>query len=190
MNRVNNNQTLYTKLLKTFYKEYMDMPDQIRQALNQKNHPLALRLAHTLKGVAGSIGALDLQKKCRRVEQAIKEGCCESDNLLIIDFEKALKIVIQGLKAAGINEDENKSTVSTDQAISSTEKLLEMIVKLQAPLKKGKPKPSKELMVTMNTFNWPARYASQLETLTQLVEKYKFKDALHLIETLIPEIKA
>ncbi|MBF0454104.1 MAG: transporter substrate-binding domain-containing protein [Magnetococcales bacterium] len=72
--RIGGNAKSYRKLLKKFYSNQEGVPEQIISALEQEDSLLAERLAHTLKGVAGSIGATALQGVSASLEKAIREG--------------------------------------------------------------------------------------------------------------------
>ena len=73
LRRVMGNQQLYRNLLRKFARSQQDAVTQIRHALQAKDHLLAERLAHTLKGVAGNIGASALQEQAATLERAIRE---------------------------------------------------------------------------------------------------------------------
>ena len=55
--RVGGNRKLYVKILRQFAEQQGPALDQVADALATGDHALAERLAHTLKGVAGNIGA-------------------------------------------------------------------------------------------------------------------------------------
>ncbi len=63
---------LYLNLLRKFEQGQQDVPAQIRSALDAGDMALAQRLAHTLKGVAGNIGAETLQAAAAELEHAIR----------------------------------------------------------------------------------------------------------------------
>jgi HPt (histidine-containing phosphotransfer) domain-containing protein len=46
----------------------------VGRALEERDYPTALRLAHSLKGAAGSVGAVDLQATAARLETALKDA--------------------------------------------------------------------------------------------------------------------
>ena len=69
--RLGGDEALYEKLLRQFL-ELETTPDQIEEQLACGDWPAAERLAHTLKGVAGSLGASALQKSAAELEQALK----------------------------------------------------------------------------------------------------------------------
>src|SRR5262249_30648396 len=61
LRRVGGNNKVYVKLLHQFASEQADAAAQIRTALDARDTESATRLAHTLKGVAGSLGAGPVQ---------------------------------------------------------------------------------------------------------------------------------
>jgi len=72
--RVGNNARLYRSILVKFRDSQADVPDRLQACLAQGDRESAERLAHTLKGVAGNVGADRLQEGARVLEAAIKSG--------------------------------------------------------------------------------------------------------------------
>ena len=72
LSRVAGNRKLYLDLLRKFAADYPDSADRIKNALNKGDHELALRLAHTVKGVSGNIGAMDLYQAAKKLEASIE----------------------------------------------------------------------------------------------------------------------
>jgi two-component system sensor histidine kinase/response regulator len=70
--RVAGNRKLYVKLLRQFIEQQGKAVGQISAALSQGDQPLAERLAHTLKGVAGNIGAKSVQASAGVLEKLIR----------------------------------------------------------------------------------------------------------------------
>jgi two-component system, sensor histidine kinase and response regulator len=71
--RVAGNQKLYLKLLRQFAEQQGPSVEQITTALAQADTALAERLAHTLKGVAGNIGAKLVQAAAGALEKLIRD---------------------------------------------------------------------------------------------------------------------
>ncbi|MES9962756.1 MAG: Hpt domain-containing protein, partial [Candidatus Sedimenticola sp. 20ELBAFRAG] len=67
------NKKLYRKLLGKFIDSQSGAPAEISTALETGDDEEARRLAHSVKGVAGNIGAIQLQEACQVLETAIKE---------------------------------------------------------------------------------------------------------------------
>jgi two-component system sensor histidine kinase/response regulator len=74
LRRVGGNHKLYVKLLRQFASQQADAVGQIRAALATKDTESATRLAHTLKGVAGNLGAGPVQAAAAAVEKLLREG--------------------------------------------------------------------------------------------------------------------
>jgi PAS domain S-box-containing protein len=66
-------QSLYISMLKKFIAGQKNVQVQISQALAAEDRNSAERLAHTLKGVSGNIGASRLQEEAGQLEAAIKQ---------------------------------------------------------------------------------------------------------------------
>jgi HPt (histidine-containing phosphotransfer) domain-containing protein len=64
---------LYLKLLRQFAEQQGPSVEQITAALGKGDTALAERLAHTLKGVAGNIGAKPVQTAAGVVEKLIRD---------------------------------------------------------------------------------------------------------------------
>ncbi|MGC3983681.1 MAG: response regulator [Pseudorhodoferax sp.] len=73
LRRVMGKQALYHQLLEKFAAGQARAPEAIVQALQDEDPATAERLAHTLKGVAGNIGAHDLQEHAGALEEALRE---------------------------------------------------------------------------------------------------------------------
>jgi two-component system sensor histidine kinase/response regulator len=73
LRRVAGNKKLYIKLLREFTSDQADAVTNIRAALAKNDTERAIRLAHTLKGVAGSLGARPVQTAAAAVEQLLRD---------------------------------------------------------------------------------------------------------------------
>lgn len=73
LERMGGNAKSYIKLLGKFSENQRVAISEIREALTSNDQELAERLAHTLKGVSGSIGATELFKSATELESAIKQ---------------------------------------------------------------------------------------------------------------------
>jgi two-component system sensor histidine kinase/response regulator len=73
LSRVAGNRKLYLKLLRQFMEQQGPALGQISQVLARGDAALAERLAHTLKGVAGNIGAKPVQTAAGALEKAIRD---------------------------------------------------------------------------------------------------------------------
>jgi two-component system sensor histidine kinase/response regulator len=74
LRRVGGNRKLYVTLLREFASQQAETVGGIRAALAADDGETATRLAHTLKGVAGNLGAVPVQKAAAAIEIALRDG--------------------------------------------------------------------------------------------------------------------
>ncbi|MEO5363936.1 MAG: ATP-binding protein [Magnetococcus sp. DMHC-8] len=74
LRQVDGNQALFDRLLRDFYRDYQHSVPHLQTLLADDDRPALQRLAHTLKGVAGTMGAIPLQQAARCLETALQEG--------------------------------------------------------------------------------------------------------------------
>ncbi|MBV8621011.1 MAG: response regulator [Curvibacter sp.] len=74
LRRAIGNIPLYLSLLRKFMQEQREIPALIEEAMEVQDWPRAELLAHTLKGVAGNIGAHEVQLAASRLEAALGES--------------------------------------------------------------------------------------------------------------------
>ena len=72
LRRVIGNRALYIDLLHRFTEGQRDAVKNINEALDRGDRPLAERIAHTLKGIAGNLGAKEVQTVAGELEAAIR----------------------------------------------------------------------------------------------------------------------
>lgn len=76
-----NNKSLYLKLLRRFFESNQQVIVQLQDALAAQDQELAVRLAHTLKGTAGNIGATQVFSLARDLEFACKQSLSGGDGV-------------------------------------------------------------------------------------------------------------
>ncbi|MBF0288037.1 MAG: response regulator [SAR324 cluster bacterium] len=70
--RIGGNIKLYRNLLNKFLQNQSDTVHEIDSALKKEDFELAVRLTHTIKGVSGNIGAMELHIAASELEDQIK----------------------------------------------------------------------------------------------------------------------
>ena len=92
------NEKLYRKLLGKFLESNINVVTQIKETLKADDRETAARLAHTVKGVAGNLGAEALFSVAADLEKAIKKNEIDTLDALIDNFEVHLNVVMDGLQ--------------------------------------------------------------------------------------------
>jgi CheY-like chemotaxis protein len=109
------NEKLYHKLLLKFRESQRDFESIFRGALTSDDPHEAERAAHTLKGVAGNIGAKGIQAAAQHLETACREGVEEKSNLLKAVVCE-LETVITGLDELNGSTDDTRTSGEIDSA--------------------------------------------------------------------------
>ena len=192
LKRVGGNLKLYKKLLVKLYTDYPHAAEEIRAALEEKDQELAQRLAHTVKGVAGNLGVDDLETKAQALETAIKKGDFEDSGQRLTPFAQSLNSVMAVLKAFSEPPEgaDPKAASKQEYAEANPEQLLALLEELLPLVKKRKAKPCKEIAGEISGLACPEALASDMEELVRQIGRYKFKDALPILETLIEKMKS
>jgi two-component system sensor histidine kinase/response regulator len=100
LRRVLGKESFYLKMLHKFVASQQTFRSEITQALEEDNYALAERLAHTLKGVAGNIGAQTVQKEAALLEKSLKERLPqETLQPQLIIVTDCLQVLIEALQA-------------------------------------------------------------------------------------------
>jgi HPt (histidine-containing phosphotransfer) domain-containing protein len=132
LSRVGGNKQFYAKLLRKFRESQQNAVAGIRAALRSGDRETAGRLAHTVKGVSGNLGAETLYRAAAELEKAIKEGE-ENIDPRLTGFGSQLKIVMDGIKVfeeslAAQKEPEPSTGVSVDK--EAVKRLLQDMARL------------------------------------------------------------
>jgi HPt (histidine-containing phosphotransfer) domain-containing protein len=102
LRRVAGNVLLYRRLLRQFAVQQADAATQIRAALAARDQELALRIAHTVKGIAANLGALPVQDAAAKAEAALRAGAV--DSLTLDELEAALAAIRDAVQCLGETE--------------------------------------------------------------------------------------
>ncbi|TCO83688.1 PAS domain S-box-containing protein [Plasticicumulans lactativorans] len=81
LRRVGHNPALYRRLLQQFLNEHAAAADSVAAALAAGEHARAERCAHSLRGVAGNIGAAALAEAAAALERALHDGAATAPAL-------------------------------------------------------------------------------------------------------------
>jgi CheY-like chemotaxis protein len=128
------NLLLYTRLLRKFRHSQADFEGAFRRAVSGTDGSAAMRLAHTLKGNAGSIGASGVQHAASALEQACNPGASAAQlEPFLQGVLQQLAPVLAGLVAVDAAPDVPHAALPAP-AIPTPEQLSAALAQLQALL--------------------------------------------------------
>ncbi|WP_051309767.1 response regulator [Desulfogranum japonicum] len=169
--RTQGNSELYLKLLQKVYLSQRNFITDFTRAKDASDLQLAQRLAHTLKGVAGNIGAEHLQKCCAELEDQAKSLHITQE--LIEKTESALQTVMNALAPLASQE----SSEPVRHAEIDLERLNTVLTSLIAQLEAFDTAALDAISEHKDLFMAPqiSKYSKKLES---AVEVYDFEQAL------------
>ena len=182
---LSNNTELFRKLLQKFLANYSEAPAKISDLIANDDIEAAHRMAHSIKGVAGSLGMTQLQACAADLEMTLSRG----DGIYhgqLEDFTSSLMTVVDGLLA---NEEFLTDSSETDLPEGSIEELKDNLEQMQDALKEFKPKPCRELLQEINSWRWPEAFSKDLDDLERLVKRYRFQEALEVQQNFIEKVE-
>ena len=136
--RMAGNQALYRRLLLRFVDTQIGTGEHIRQALAEGDITAAEHLAHTLKGVAGNIGAEVLQQKATALDQALRRNDGQGQKLESLRQRLAEELAaVTGAIAAALAEEggpapTQAAPLDADQRHRARQLLAELAEQLEA----------------------------------------------------------
>ncbi len=137
LERSANDQSLYARLLRDFAEDYRDEFVRLSAALKSGDIKSAHRMAHTLKGVAGTIGAIRLANAAEAVEKALagETPSFSDEHVQVLGIE--LGLALKELERLPAAEKRNEPAADAEQAAPDQEKILKLIDKLIPLLEQG-----------------------------------------------------
>ena len=183
LSHVSGNQKLYRSLLIKFHRDNQKITQQIHSAIETRDQEQAVRLAHTVKGVSGTIGAHGLQTLSADLENALNKDFNSNQEALLNAFDAELKLILTVLEPIVSSEEKIDSVQKTVQG--DADQLLKFLKEIEPHVKKRKPAPAKAILKKMDTYAWPDEYQLDLNKIELWVKKYKFKDAQNIIEKML-----
>lgn len=88
--RIGGDRRLYGRICRQFVNEQGGAVTSIRAALAQADRDGATRSAHTLKGLAATLGASDLSGRAARLERQLRDECDSAPDALLDSVQHAL----------------------------------------------------------------------------------------------------
>ncbi|MCP4690211.1 MAG: response regulator [Desulfobacterales bacterium] len=126
LRRLGGKKELYRDVLLIFVRDYTDARDQMDAAIEKDDMETAWRLAHSIKSVAGAIGARALERAAGAAEAAIRADQGQTTSGPREAFDVELEAVLRSLRRAGYTNDEE--TASDEPSPGSIASIPEDIV--------------------------------------------------------------
>jgi HPt (histidine-containing phosphotransfer) domain-containing protein len=201
LNRLGGNTRLFKKLLIDFKNEYTSAVKEIREQLEKGDLNQAGRLAHTLKGLAGNIGARELFESANALDLSIRHGEKDRYARLLKDLEVSLTTVLNSaVRLEKSHHQQQQSPEQTDErkplpgdtcgfdAPMDGEILTPLLEHLNELLKKNNMNAAKQLTLVQEHLRGTL-FQSNMREIEDAINNLDFERALLYLENIVQRLK-
>jgi two-component system, sensor histidine kinase and response regulator len=177
LGRVVGNRNLYLKLLRQFVQQQGAVPAQIAEALARNDLPVAERLAHTVRGVGGTLGARAVQNAAAKLEKTIAAKTAAPELAPVLqEFQATLDDFVSRLRAA-LPQPQTTSVHAVPAAALDAERAKQVITEMISHLNNFDTAAGDCLEANQDVFRTllPGEAFAEFE---QQVSGFAFEDAL------------
>jgi two-component system sensor histidine kinase/response regulator len=184
LRRVGGNKKLYVKLLREFVSDQADAVAHIRAALAKNDTESAIRLAHTLKGVAGSLGAGPVLTAAGTVEKLLRDqAAADATSSALDQLADVVDPFLTRLRAA-LARITTQSAATPAVAPAQTRVIAEQLKKLFADFDTSAVTFAEDNETSLR----PAFDAVTWEQFLRLTQQFAFADAQALLDQAVARL--
>ncbi|MEO5362126.1 MAG: response regulator [Magnetococcus sp. DMHC-8] len=183
--RVSGNVDLFKGLLRKFAAQHAQIIAEIGAALAEGDQALAGRLAHTLKGVTGSIGANRLYALAGELEARIQQGTAE---LFSAELKEEMDFVLQSIARLDVPADREQRSDQDDGDTVDTVAVRQLLTTLRLHMERRRPKECAPLLETLGGMALPAIIVQEAKGIVQMARRYQFKEALAAVDVVLAKL--
>ncbi|MBF0194874.1 MAG: transporter substrate-binding domain-containing protein [Magnetococcales bacterium] len=181
------NKKLYLRLLKKFSKSQAEFKSEFITAIEQNDFETATRIAHTLKGVAGNLGASLLQEVAKNLEASCSQKAEFSvieENLTTVMVE--LTPILAGLNSyfATVEQNAGENSESTSNNRPLKMEQIEPILEKLHILLQDDDSEAIDLVENLEPLLKGSVHAEVAEKISTSIGNYDFEEALHIVDEL------
>lgn len=185
LKRINNNYQLYKEILIDFYHNYQDFQQLVSKLVQENKLDKLKAKLHSLKGVAGNIGAVELYNITLALNSKIKAE--ENFDDLLSTFYQKLEEVINDLAKFVSNHQPIEE--DRDLAQITKKELKQYLLELKIDLKSYKANQAKEVVEKIINYTWDKQAEKLVNQLFEYVKNYQFEQALKLLNKLEADLE-
>ena len=178
LKNVGGEKGFFKKLLFEFYNDYRTAAQEITEALSNGQTEYVQRRTHTIKGVAGTIGAEDLMKNASALEDTFISHSKEDRRSLIVGFTGSLDEVLESIGAMLPPTDEyhEEEPGPGDGRNVDLKKVGPLMVELMGLLQEGDAGSEECFEALRDNIN-VSEYSEYVDKLQEQIGSYDFEDA-------------
>ncbi len=182
LKRIGGDPAAYVKVLKSFITRHAEFAGQVMDALENNDRQTAIRLAHTLKGVAGNIGAMGLAGSSRELESRLRTG--DGAVQLIDEYLKNTDAELQQVIAAVTMALQKIRMPESGKNCPNDAERLNMLVRQLETALQDYDTQSSEIVAQLEGMSDNADFVKTVSDMRKAIDAYDYQRALELINDL------
>ncbi len=179
----NNNKGLYLKLIQGFVKDYNKRNGSIVKFAGHGQYEDATRVAHTVKGLSGTIGASEMQRLALKLETRLNQK--QFDQGEYNEFESCLRNLVEGLEKALTNiATEQNAPISKTADPEAQNKLKDAVEKLKDAVDSCSSTQCKRVLDDIENIAFEPAQETLLQKLKEQIDDYDYTEAEETLNEL------
>ena len=181
---------IYVKVLKRFVTDFADYASTIRSLIEKKDKETAIRMAHTIKGMAGTIGAERLQALATEIELGLVED--KDVFVQLVNFDSLLNVLIEQIRIALPSAMDEVVGVNEEPLLEDPDgvtKLKAMLEQLAPFIEDCAPAQCRELLDSVSKIHYSESLTNQIKSLHDAIGDFDFDLAAEISEKIKQEIR-
>jgi len=179
-----NNGELYDTVKKDFLNDYGHVPESL-PPLYRENRRDAQILIHSIKGVAGIIGAYLLQDEANLLEGYMRKEEWEEAEGMLVKFTESLSLVIGELSAADRDAFSETAEAGQISLINLNDRQKDRLAVLLPLAESGDYNGLMTQLDQLASFEWGEEWARLVEVVRSYGEKIDFDGVISTVQGLI-----
>jgi len=191
LNNMNGDQDLYLRVLEDSYKRFRDIAGQIQAELDGNNLDTAKRLAHTVKGVSGTMGANALHKKSLDLESAIANNETDRISKVTGSFSREVNRVMTALEIFFREkepQDSNEVKDGEEYETIDIKRLKEVFQELACFIDEANP-DALDLIGEIKSLLGSSGITDDVRKLEVQIDEYEFEDAAKTLDRIYEALR-
>ena len=188
------NQKLYLNLLHKFVGNLKENKKMLEELLTpektasqeKQNLEQTLRQIHTLKGMAGTVGATTLQTTAKQLETQLKNN---KPTQAMPQLLKQIDLLLTSCANLPSIDDKNNPVISAGKPLATTEKLLTLLYALQTEVEQYRPHNCAKITAQLQHFSYSPEIYDNIEKILREIDRYHYDQATELIQQTITTLE-
>jgi HPt (histidine-containing phosphotransfer) domain-containing protein len=185
LNRLDGDWEMFVEFVGEYQTEFSTFFDEFRSALETEDWETARRNAHSLKGAAGNIGAVNLQAAAKELEDACKERDVQQVRQQLASVEAAFAEMSQSAADLMTGEGMESPEASPAAEPMAAASLLALFRRLDTAMTTRDPVAADACLREISPQTVPDALREHLASLQSQVRDYGFEEARKTMDRMI-----